>query len=359
MIEVERKYRLTSSEHTSILAWMDQGGHPPQTQADAIFLQVPSFAEFTPGDPVVRIRTAEDNTLTLKRRRETRSSLELETTVSDALTAGQILEELGLYRVTHVSKSRRSGRFGDVTISLDEVDGLGPFLELEVVVESEDNVQSALETIANAASSLGITKSQIEYKKYDELLAPPAVESAPVLQVAETPRDEGFQPVIERERKFLVSDTSITAGAAWEEITQAYIFSLDGFAVRIRRVQERLPSGKLAEGRAWMTGKGPRIGAAREEYDSEVSPAWAQQVIGRSANVVRKRRYQVVTDQTWEVDEFLGDNAGLWIAELEGGPEIHSVRLPSWVSREIINETEYNNEELAVRPFGQWTLPPS
>ena len=166
------------------------------------------------------------------------------------------------------------------------------------------------------------------------------------------PHDE-FEPVFELERRFLVADPRIAEGADWELITQAYIFSVQGFAVRVRRVQ-RPVGGILDEGKAWMTGKGPRYGAKREEYDLEVSPLWAEQVIQRSANVVSKRRYHVVTDQTWEVDEFLADNVGLWVAELEGGTDIFKAGLPAWVKRELLNEPRFNNEELAVSPISEW-----
>lgn len=166
--------------------------------------------------------------------------------------------------------------------------------------------------------------------------------------------NDEFEAIFEQERRFLVHDTSIVSGAEWELITQAYIFSSDGFAIRVRRVQKSL-AVELQEGKAWLTGKGPRYGVKREEYDLEVSPVWAEQVIQRSANVVRKRRYHFLTDQPWDVDEFLDSNEGLWIAELEGGKEIHDVRVPAWVRREIINEPRFNNEELAVRPFKEWS----
>ena len=162
-----------------------------------------------------------------------------------------------------------------------------------------------------------------------------------------------FVPVFEQERRFLVRDTAIILGAEWELITQAYVFSIDGYAVRVRRVQKPTDSG-LAEGMAWLTAKGPRRGAKREEYDLEISPLFAHEVIHRSANVVRKRRYQVMIEHTWEVDEFLDANAGLWIAELEGGNEIYGINPPEWIGRELLADTRFNNEELAVNPFSEW-----
>jgi adenylate cyclase len=164
-----------------------------------------------------------------------------------------------------------------------------------------------------------------------------------------------FEPVYENERRFIVRDITIVSGAPWEKITQAYLFALDDFAVRVRLVQHPQADGSFMDAKASLTGKGPRVDASREEYDVEVSTGWAKQVISRSANVVTKRRYQLVTDETWEIDEFLGENTGLWIAELEGAESIHRVTKPDWAAHEVRNDPRFNNENLAVKPFASWT----
>jgi adenylate cyclase len=158
---------------------------------------------------------------------------------------------------------------------------------------------------------------------------------------------------IETERRFLVIDRSIVVGAPSEYIVQAYLFAIEGFAIRVRFTRD--DSDPEREPSATLTGKGPRIGDEREEYEVAVSPSWARDVISRSGNVMRKRRYQVVTDQTWEVDEFLEENEGLWIAELEGGPEVRTVHRPAWAGHEIQNEPLLDNESLALHPFSRWS----
>lgn len=163
-----------------------------------------------------------------------------------------------------------------------------------------------------------------------------------------------FERQFELERRFLVADTAIVEGADWEMITQAYVFSNDGYAIRVRRVQ-KATGQDLDIGHAWLTAKGPRAGIKREEYDVEISPLFAHEVIERSEHVVRKRRYQVMIENTWEVDQFLDDNAGLWIAELEGGMELLEIVQPPWAARELKNERRFNNDELAVRPFITWS----
>lgn len=160
---------------------------------------------------------------------------------------------------------------------------------------------------------------------------------------------------IETERRFLVRDHSIVQGAPSEYIVQAYVFATDGFAIRIRHAYDELADPSTAK--ATLTAKGPRVGDQREEYEVSVSPEWAYQVIERAEHVMHKRRFQVITDQTWEIDQFLDQNDGLWIAELEGGDAIRSVPVPDWATREIVDEPDLNNESLALRPIAAWTEP--
>lgn len=160
----------------------------------------------------------------------------------------------------------------------------------------------------------------------------------------------------ENERRFVVQDTSIVSQAQSSEyIEQAYVFAHDGFAIRVRLVVSG--DGATRRSRAWLTGKGPRIDSVREEYETTVSPLWASKIVSLSELKVQKRRYQLLgdNDATWEIDEFLGENEGLWIAELEGSAAIRKVRQPEWALKEIRNEPSLNNEELAVRPFSKWT----
>jgi adenylate cyclase len=164
------------------------------------------------------------------------------------------------------------------------------------------------------------------------------------------------EPDFEVERRFLVSDTSIVDGMSWDLILQAYVFSLDDYAVRIR-LTRTLRGDTWEDVSAKVTVKGPRFGIKREEYERDISTTVARGIIERCANVIEKKRYQVVTDQTWDVDEFLGENAGLWIAELESrDPEtIKTIRRPGWCSREVTSDRAYNNENLAVHPYRLWS----
>ncbi len=56
----------------------------------------------------------------------------------------------------------------------------------------------------------------------------------------------------------------------------------------------------------------------------------------------------------WEVDEFLGDNAGLVVAEVELPDEATQPPLPDWVGREVTDELRFYNVSLAQRPYREW-----
>lgn len=160
-------------------------------------------------------------------------------------------------------------------------------------------------------------------------------------------------PNHERERRFLVAERSVLTGTTWHLLEQAYVWSMNGYAVRVRRELEPMLDGTYAPVRASLTAKGPRFGDEREEYEMEVGDDYAASIIEQSEMVLRKRRHLLVDDQVWEIDEFLDANDGLIIAELEGS-NIRNVKKPHWASREITSDTEYNNDELAKNPVSRW-----
>ena len=56
----------------------------------------------------------------------------------------------------------------------------------------------------------------------------------------------------------------------------------------------------------------------------------------------------------WEVDEFLGANAGLVLAEIELQSEAQAFARPAWLGAEVTGDARYVNANLAVRPFQSW-----
>lgn len=159
---------------------------------------------------------------------------------------------------------------------------------------------------------------------------------------------------IEIERRFLVSDPNIVRDASREIIVQGYFFAKNGYAARIRRLYHVDDDGPTRESRATLTVKGPRRGAARAEFEMEVDPKFAEGMLKEIDHTITKSRYQIIADgETWDVDVFHGDNEGLIVAECEM-EKIHSIRTPTWCSEEITDRREFDNENLAIRPYGTW-----
>ncbi|ABL88285.1 adenylate cyclase [Pyrobaculum islandicum DSM 4184] len=68
----------------------------------------------------------------------------------------EIFEKLGFVAVARIKKRREYYRGGGFTISLDQVEGLGEFVEIEKVVEGEGEVAEAVAEIRRLAARLGV-----------------------------------------------------------------------------------------------------------------------------------------------------------------------------------------------------------
>ena len=56
----------------------------------------------------------------------------------------------------------------------------------------------------------------------------------------------------------------------------------------------------------------------------------------------------------WEVDEFLGANSGLIVAEIELKSEDQEFEKPDWLGDEVSRLSRYLNVELAQNPYCTW-----
>ena len=80
---------------------------------------------------------------------------EMETSVGDGETARAILEQIGFTSVIPVEKVRHYFHRGRLTACVDQVTGLGEFLELEILTESEEGRSAALTEIEEVLRQIG------------------------------------------------------------------------------------------------------------------------------------------------------------------------------------------------------------
>ncbi|MDH7594300.1 MAG: class IV adenylate cyclase [Methanomicrobiales archaeon] len=129
--------------------------------------------DFGKTDEALRVRVAgSECTLTYKGPRLRMHGLKAreELTVHlDSISAmEEILERLGLTRVMEVRKRREVFRSGEVTVALDEVEGLGSYVEIEMVVS--DEVEKAKNILGETRNLLGIDGEPVNLSYLEMLL---------------------------------------------------------------------------------------------------------------------------------------------------------------------------------------------
>jgi adenylate cyclase, class 2 len=119
--------------------------------------------DFGVTDEAVRVRYTNDHAVvTYKGPKIKKFGLkareELNFAVENGETFETMLDRLGFIRTTEVNKWRENYRVGSATISLDTVDELGTFAEIEVIAENDvDNPTAVIETLAKEIGVEGET----------------------------------------------------------------------------------------------------------------------------------------------------------------------------------------------------------
>lgn len=152
---------------------------------------------------------------------------------------------------------------------------------------------------------------------------------------------------IEIERKFLVTGDDWRRGATGTLYRQGYLCTDPERTVRVR----------VGGDAAVLAVKGAGDGIARAEFEYPIPAAEAAVLLESLClhPLVEKYRYLVpYAGLTWEIDEFVGANAGLLIAEVELERVDQPVPLPPWTGREVTGDPRYYNAWLARHPFSDW-----
>lgn len=151
---------------------------------------------------------------------------------------------------------------------------------------------------------------------------------------------------IEIERKFLLKGDAWRSLAEPAYMCQGYLNTDTDRTVRVRI------TGEVAQ----LTIKGRSRGASRAEFEYEIPIDDAKQLMQMCEQpIIEKHRSRIPAgDIVWEVDEFLGENRGLIVAEVELQSEDQSLELPDWVGDEVTGDERYYNSRLATNPFQSW-----
>ena len=153
---------------------------------------------------------------------------------------------------------------------------------------------------------------------------------------------------IEIEHKFLLANDD------WREhiirsvkYRQGYLNSQATSSIRVR----------ICDDNAWLNIKSATIGTHRHEYEYEIPLTDANEIINILCRkpIIEKTRHFVINDgNTWEIDEFDGDNQGLIVAEIELSEIGKAFSKPHWLGEDVTHDLRYYNNNLAIHPYLDW-----
>lgn len=152
---------------------------------------------------------------------------------------------------------------------------------------------------------------------------------------------------VEIERKFL------PCSDGWRSLGQPVLLRQGYLSLDPARVVRVRIEGDLG----WLTIKGPSVGARRGEWEYPIPVQDAAELLDSLCQqpIIEKYRHRIVFDtMVWEVDEFLGANAGLVVAEIELRSEDQAFAKPDWVGLEVTGDARYYNSSLISHPFSSW-----
>jgi adenylate cyclase len=152
----------------------------------------------------------------------------------------------------------------------------------------------------------------------------------------------------EIERKFLVDHEK------WNQLNkpegthyrQGYILNNEQQTVRVR----------ISDKQGFLNLKSNVSRITRKEYEYDIPLEDGIEILDVFAKSgTEKIRYRIpFAGKVWEVDEFLGDNRGLIVAEIELKSEDEAFETPNWVTDEVTDDGRYTNASLSVRPYNSW-----
>lgn len=153
----------------------------------------------------------------------------------------------------------------------------------------------------------------------------------------------------EIERKFLVVDDAWQQSVRSESyIRQAYLTGRDKASIRVR-IRDNQNAALTIKSR------GADLKRLELEYEIPVLDAEAMLPLRHGAIIEKRRAIVPVHGHAWEVDTFLGKNAGLVLAEIELAAVNETFAKPPWVGAEVTGQASYYNSALANNPFSAWS----
>ncbi|WFE96562.1 CYTH domain-containing protein [Micromonospora sp. WMMD987] len=171
--EIEVKYRVAEpSELARTLTTRGAVFSEPVRQDDQAYaVNGWTYGQSKAGAAFARLRTENGrHTFCVKKPLENElACAEHETEVVERESMHAAILAMGFYPTTRIVKSRRTARIDDMLLCIDEVDGLGAFFEIEVLVEDDRSAVEVQQELDRFARTLGVELVR-STETYDSLM---------------------------------------------------------------------------------------------------------------------------------------------------------------------------------------------
>lgn len=173
MLEVELKVKIPSLDPVRAALVSRNAVFLGRVHEHDIYYNAP-HRDFGLTDEAVRVRYTDDHAVvTYKGPKIKKYGLKAREELNFGVESGRdfeiMLERLGFTKTTEVNKWRETYRSDGATISLDNVDELGTFAEIEIIIENEDT--NPTELIGKIAKEIGAEGEAILASYLELLLA--------------------------------------------------------------------------------------------------------------------------------------------------------------------------------------------
>jgi adenylate cyclase len=152
---------------------------------------------------------------------------------------------------------------------------------------------------------------------------------------------------IEIERKFLVKRDQ------WRSLGEGVLYRQGYLSLE----KERVVRIRIINHQGYITIKSTSKGASRAEFEYSIPYHDAEYMLKHLCErpLIEKKRYRIKNGElTWEIDEFLNENQGLILAEVELQSEDQDIEFPAWIGQEVTGDPKYYNSNLVRKPFKKW-----
>lgn len=148
------------------------------SQDDTVYARtVGSLDEYLSNSDFLRLRVQNDGKILFTFKHHSgriinldSAPLELELEISSRDTMEKMLALMGYKEAVRIKKLRRKTKYQNWEICVDEVEGLGSFVELEELTEENDRVQEVQERMEIFLAKLGVDAESLLKNRYDVML---------------------------------------------------------------------------------------------------------------------------------------------------------------------------------------------